>query len=88
MTSVSVSQLVDPDKLLFVDLEGSDSLAVVEVRYVPASDEAGSRRVAIEIAYDPQVPHPTAPYMCPIERLRRELVPPRRVLRIRPFRGA
>lgn len=78
-------QVVDPQRLLVVELADSRSLVVLSIGYVPAMDATGARCVALELVYDPAVGAPSVPYTCPVERLRRELVPPGSVRKVRPY---
>jgi hypothetical protein len=75
--------IVDPAKLMLVDVvSGVDTrchLAMV-CRFTVVRD-----RVAVEIVYDPEEQAPSAAYYCPRERMRRIVVAPKSVKRIRPY---
>lgn len=79
---------VDPEQLLVVttgDEDETNEFVAVTCRYVPVTHESGTRHVALEVAFDPEVRRPMRPYQCPAHRLERILFSPRFVKRIRPY---
>jgi hypothetical protein len=80
---------VDPRRMLrvtFRDAAGDEhEVAAVTCAYVPAPLPGGGASIAIEVVWDPDEPDPCATYVCPEDRLRHRLLPPARVMRIRPF---
>ena len=83
---MSYVRLVDPDRMLRVELADARLFNVLDVRYVLALDSTGAKRIAVELDYDPQHQAPVAPYHCPVSRVVPLLVPPAHVKRIQPYR--
>jgi hypothetical protein len=77
--------VIKPEKLLRVELTDGTQLVVTEVRYSVAVDAGGSRRVAIELQWDPHEQAPRAEYTCPVSRLEQKLTPPALVKRVHPY---
>ena len=81
--------LVQPAQLLVVTYEDGNfrhDVLAITCRYVPVAQPGGQRALAVEVLADPAQPQPTEPYYCPPERLRRILIAPKRIKKIRPFR--
>lgn len=80
---------IDPERLLVVRIDEpngdiTERLAVW-CRYAVVREARGRLAVAIEVAFDEANPCPQAAYYCPSQRLRRVLLPPARVVGIRPY---
>ena len=84
---------VDPDRLLVVRVRPADQhgpeteIVAISCRYLPAVDATGRRAVAAEILFDPGNQQPAAAYPCALDRLRRDILDPRRIENIRPYRA-
>jgi hypothetical protein len=79
------SHRVDPSQLLLVKVvERQDEYVALSCGYAVVT-EADRRSIAIEVICDMDEQAPRAPYYCPDNRLQRFVLPPRRVLRIRPY---
>jgi hypothetical protein len=83
--------LIDPRRLVrvkFKDALGQPrDVVAVTCAYVPARASDGTMRVAIEIVFDPSVPHPSGAYYVPSARLERQLVAPAKLERVKPYQG-
>ena len=81
--------LVDPQRLLVVramnDVGVAKEILAMACSYIPMTNRAGVRRVAILVVTDPAEPQPLAPYYCPRQRFVRRLIAPARVQQIRPY---
>lgn len=92
--------VVAPARMLDVTIEqkpkGGDKLgrffpefktvAAITCGYVVADNPDGSLAIALDVVYDPGNTHPTSTYLCPAERLVCEVLAPRRVLKVSPYR--
>ncbi len=81
---------VDPENLLkvkYVDPAQQIELTrvVLTCAYVPAIGKGGHRQVAIELVFDPAVPHPVVPYYSEPHHLQRLLIAPSALRGISPY---
>ena len=88
-----MNRAVDPDRLLVVQVRPDDPLdpqteiVAISCRCLPVVDVTGHRAVAAEILFDPGNQQPAAAYLCAPDRLRRDILDPRRIVSMRPYRA-
>lgn len=88
--------VIDPKNMLLVTVAAANGclgadraydvvVAVVSCGYVVATNPTGEPAIAIELVTDPDMPAPTEPYACPPRRLKREVLAPKRVVKVRAY---
>lgn len=84
--------MIDPKNMLLITVADADGcpsdVLVVSCAYVVATNPSGEPAIAVEIVTDPDTPNPTEPYACPPRRLKREVLAPKRLLKVKAIQAA